>query len=203
MTNVSPGAIYTTLYDNSLSVTCGRCMVISGYSRILHQKNTDYNWNIIESGVKHHNPLSGNTKSHKRWSLLRKRKFFNWPLLLSSNLNMLKVASNTITIIIVVYSVQYYVIKFVRSVVFSRYINTTERHDITDDDWWFLVFNATFTFSYIMATSLVEEAGVPGENHRPRASNWYTVSLAAAHFFAIYKTGCTPMPYWWKTSMRC
>jgi len=26
----------------------------------------------------------------------------------------------------------------------------------------------------------VEEAGVHGENHRPWASNWYTLSLAAA-----------------------
>ena len=42
ITNVSPGAIYTTLYDQSLSVTCGRSVVICGYSRILHQKNTDY-----------------------------------------------------------------------------------------------------------------------------------------------------------------
>jgi hypothetical protein len=34
---------------------------------------------------------------------------------------------------------------------------------------WFLVFN-----SYIMAGSflLVEEPRVPGENHRPVASNW-------------------------------
>jgi hypothetical protein len=35
---------------------------------------------------------------------------------------------------------------------------------------WFLVFNATFNnISAIMATSVlvVEEAGVPGENHRP------------------------------------
>ena len=31
-----------------------------------------------------------------------------------------------------------------------------------------------------MATSLlVEEAGVPGENHRPWASNWYALSDAA------------------------
>jgi hypothetical protein len=36
------GTIYTTVYDQSLSVTCGRSVVISGYSRILHQKNTDY-----------------------------------------------------------------------------------------------------------------------------------------------------------------
>ena len=42
ITNVSPGAIYTTVYEQSLSVTCGRSLVISGYSRILHQKNTDY-----------------------------------------------------------------------------------------------------------------------------------------------------------------
>ena len=46
----------------------------------------------------------------------------------------LKVVSNTITLIIVVYYIHYYVIKFVRSVVFSRHLNTTERHDITDDD---------------------------------------------------------------------
>jgi len=26
---------------------------------------------------------------------------------------------------------------------------------------------------------VVEEAGVPGDNHRPWASNWQTVSLAA------------------------
>ena len=40
---------------------------------------------------------------------------------------------------------------------------------------WFLVFNATF--SNISAISwrpvlVVEEAGVPGENHRPWTSNW-------------------------------
>jgi hypothetical protein len=36
-------------------------------------------------------------------------------------------------------------------------------------------------FSYIMATSfVVEEAGVAGENHRPWASNWFTLILAAA-----------------------
>jgi hypothetical protein len=28
----------------------------------------------------------------------------------------------------------------------------------------------------------MEEAGVPGENHRPWASNWYTLSLAAILF---------------------
>jgi len=45
----------------------------------------------------------------------------------------------------------------------------------------------------------VEEAGVPGENHRPWASNWLTLSLAAASrvhlFFVIYKAGREPTPY--------
>jgi hypothetical protein len=48
-------------------------------------------------------------------------------------------------------------------------------------DWfddWFIVFNATF--SNISAISwwpvlVVEEAGVPGENHRPWASSWYSL----------------------------
>ena len=45
------------------------------------------------------------------------------------------------------------------------------------------MFNATF--SNISAISwrpvlVVEEAAIPGENHRPWASNWYTLSLAAA-----------------------
>jgi hypothetical protein len=53
-------------------------------------------------------------------------------------------------------------------------------------DFW--CFNATF--NNISAISwrpvlVVEEAGVPEENHRPWASNWQTLSLAAA----IYKAG--------------
>ena len=44
--------------DKSLSVTCGRSVVFSGYSGFLYQKNWPpwYHWNIVESGVKHHNP---------------------------------------------------------------------------------------------------------------------------------------------------
>jgi len=40
---------------------------------------------------------------------------------------------------------------------------------------WILVFNATFNnISAILWRSVlvVEEAGVPGENHRPWTSNW-------------------------------
>ena len=47
----------------------------------------------------------------------------------------------------------------------------------------FLVLNATFSnISAILwrPVLVVEEAGVPGENHRPWASNWSTLSLAAA-----------------------
>jgi hypothetical protein len=65
--------------------------------------------------------------------------------------------------------------------------------------WWFIVLKATF--SNISAISwrpalLVEEAGVPGENHRSWASNWLTSSLAAGNRI-IYKAGPEPMSYWW------
>jgi hypothetical protein len=41
---------------SSLSVTCDMSVVFSGSSRFLHQYNWPprYNWNIVESGVKHH-----------------------------------------------------------------------------------------------------------------------------------------------------
>jgi hypothetical protein len=41
----------------SLLVTCDRSVIFSGYSGFLHQYNwpSRYNWNIVESGVKHHN----------------------------------------------------------------------------------------------------------------------------------------------------
>ena len=72
-----------------------------------------------------------------------------------------------------------------------RHVDQIDTHLIIDatcplyflcDLIWFLVFNSTF--SSISAISwrpvlVVEEAGVPGENHRPWASNWSTLSLAA------------------------
>jgi len=63
------------------------------------------------------------------------------------------------------------------------------------------VFNATF--NNIAAISwrpalVVQEARVPGDNHRPWASNWYTLSLAAANrvhpFFLFTKPGLNPRP---------
>jgi hypothetical protein len=49
--NLDQGEVY-----NFLSVTCDRSVVFSGSSGFLHQKNWPprYNWNIVESGVKHH-----------------------------------------------------------------------------------------------------------------------------------------------------
>ena len=49
---------------------------------------------------------------------------------------------------------------------------------------------------------VVEEAGVPWENHRPWANNWQTLSLAAANrvhllFLVIYKAEGEPTPFWW------
>ena len=72
-------------------------------------------------------------------------------------------------------------------------------------DLIFLCFNATF--SNISAISwwpvlVVEEAGVPGENHQPTMGkqlvNFITCDCeSSAPFFVIYKAGCEPMPYWW------
>jgi hypothetical protein len=54
----------------------------------------------------------------------------------------------------------------------NRYDTVFEHYGLID---WFIVFNTTF--SNISAISwrpvlVVEEAGVPGENHRPWVSNW-------------------------------
>ena len=56
-----------------------------------------------------------------------------------------------------------------------RTITVTTTPDILIDLIWFIVLNATF--SNISAISwrqvlVVEEAGVPGENHQPWANNW-------------------------------
>jgi hypothetical protein len=68
----------------------------------------------------------------------------------------------------------------------------------------FLVFYATF--SNISAISwrpvlVVEEAGVPGENHRrtmgKQLVNFITCGCeSSAPFFVIYKAGREPTPYW-------
>ena len=50
------GVLYTTFCDK-LSVICGMSMMFSKYSfppRIKLKAN--YNWNIVESGAKHHSP---------------------------------------------------------------------------------------------------------------------------------------------------
>ena len=41
-----------------MKFVCDRSVIFSGYSGLLHQENwrPRYNWNIVESGIKHHNP---------------------------------------------------------------------------------------------------------------------------------------------------
>jgi hypothetical protein len=68
-----------------------------------------------------------------------------------------------------------------------------------DLDFW--CFNATFSNNSAISwrpVLVVEEAGVPGENHRPWASrNFITCGCeSSAPFFVIYKAGREPMPYW-------
>jgi len=46
-------------------------------------------------------------------------------------------------------------------------------------DGWFIVFNATFNNISVISWQsvlLVEETGVPIENHRPTTSHWQTLS---------------------------
>jgi hypothetical protein len=71
-------------------------------------------------------------------------------------------------------------------------------------DFWFLVFNDTFR--NISAISwrpvlVVEEAGVPGENHQPWESTWYTFITcgceSSALFFVILQSRARTHAYWW------
>jgi hypothetical protein len=58
-----------------MSVTCNRSVVYSGYFAFLHQENCPprYNWNIVESGVKHHHPNQANHQKAK--SQIQSRKY--------------------------------------------------------------------------------------------------------------------------------
>ena len=51
-----------------MSATCGRPVVLYGYFCPLHQEHWPprYSWNIVESGVKYHNPI------YKLWNLVEK-----------------------------------------------------------------------------------------------------------------------------------
>ena len=50
----------------SLSVSCDRSVMFSRYSGCLHEYNWPprYNWNNVESGIKHHKPTNRHTKSY-------------------------------------------------------------------------------------------------------------------------------------------
>ena len=53
--NLDQGEVHIIMWYR-LSVTCDRSVVFSGSSGFIHQQNwpTWYSWNIIESGIKHH-----------------------------------------------------------------------------------------------------------------------------------------------------
>jgi hypothetical protein len=57
-TNIVYTFLYISLLRYRLSVTCVRSVVFSASSGFLHQQNWSprHNWNIVERGVKHHNP---------------------------------------------------------------------------------------------------------------------------------------------------
>jgi hypothetical protein len=61
-------------------------------------------------------------------------------------------------------------------------------------------YSANVAWTTFQSLKRMEEAGVPGEDHRTWASNWHrTLSLAAAsrmHPFVIYTAGREPTPYW-------
>jgi hypothetical protein len=65
----------STLFTISLSVTCDRSLVFSGSSGFLRQLNWPprYNWNIIESGINHH-------QTNKQIQIIRKSiNFYHKP----------------------------------------------------------------------------------------------------------------------------
>ena len=59
--NPAHGEVYSIQhYGIKFLVTCDRSVVFFGYSGFLHQWNLQlkYNWNIVESDVKHPNPIN-------------------------------------------------------------------------------------------------------------------------------------------------
>jgi hypothetical protein len=72
-----------------LSVTSDRSMDFSGYSVYLNQYNWPprYNWNIVENGIKYHNPLPLNEYVNKRLRYTNSISFSNinhWCLTVNS-----------------------------------------------------------------------------------------------------------------------
>jgi hypothetical protein len=74
-------------------------------------------------------------------------------------------------------------------IITSKCLRSPPWFDVADasvtDDVYMMVFNATFNnISVISWRSVlfVEEAGGPGENHRPVASHWQTLSHNVVHF---------------------
>ena len=63
----SLGAISCETSRWSLSETCDRSVVFSWFPPPIKLTVTIYNWNIVESGVKHHNPNYRDVKLHSKF----------------------------------------------------------------------------------------------------------------------------------------
>jgi len=61
--NLDQGEVYNIMWE-SLSATCDKSIVFSGFSGFFHQKNwaPRYNWNIVERGVKYNQTNKTNIK---------------------------------------------------------------------------------------------------------------------------------------------
>ena len=67
-------------------------------------------------------------------------------------------------------------------------------------DNWFMVFNATFNNILVISwwsELLVEETGVPRENHRLVTSHWQTLSHNVVSSIPRYKQGLNSQLEWW------
>ena len=61
----------------------------------------------------------------------------------------------------------------------TPHLNVIRTHNVSGDRFRFMVFNATFNNISVISwwqVLLVKETGIPGENHRPVASHWQTLS---------------------------
>jgi hypothetical protein len=60
----------------------------------------------------------------------------------------------------------------------------SDYHLSSKTGWWFMVFSTTFNNISVISwrsVLLVEETGVPRENHQPAASHWQTLSHNVVH----------------------
>jgi hypothetical protein len=80
--NLNQGEVYNIMWY-ILSVTCNRSVVFSRHSDFLHQWNwlPRYNWNIVESSIKHHKKNKETNTRFKYLQVTRKLYSIHCPLI--------------------------------------------------------------------------------------------------------------------------